>query len=89
MTLRTADNEGRVTLGERFANRMVIVHEVDETEVHVTLARAVPEREAWLFENAAARQSVLCGLGQAKDGRLVDPPARPDENLLRQLDGEA
>ena len=48
MVTKVADSKGRVTLGRRFANKTVILREVDDTEVLVTLARVVPAREAWL-----------------------------------------
>jgi hypothetical protein len=51
MSTKTTDSKGRLTLGERFANRTVIVEEIDETEVRITLARVVPEREMWLHGN--------------------------------------
>ena len=61
MTTKTADSKGRVTLGERFANRTVIIEDIDETEVRVTLARVIPEREAWLYENDKALTSLRSG----------------------------
>ncbi|MCC6580716.1 MAG: hypothetical protein IT440_09760, partial [Phycisphaeraceae bacterium] len=54
MVTKTADAKGRITLDDKFANRTVIVEEIDETEVRITLARVVPEREAWLYENPKA-----------------------------------
>lgn len=74
MTIRTADAKGRVTLGERFANRTVIVEEIDDTEVRVTLARVIPEREAWLYDNPKAKAAVLKGVEQAKAGRVGPGP---------------
>jgi len=74
MSTRTADSKGRVTLGERFANRTVIVEEVDETEVRITLARVIPEREAWLYENPKALASVRRGLEQARKGKTSKGP---------------
>jgi len=74
MQTKTTDNKGRITLGERFANRTVIVEEVDDTEVRVTLARIIPEREAWLYDNKAARESVERGIDQAKQRRFTDAP---------------
>jgi hypothetical protein len=74
MTTKTTDNKGRLTLGERFANRTVIVEEIDETEVRITLARVVPERELWLHENRAARAAVHRGMADAKAGRLAAGP---------------
>ena len=66
MTTKTTDNKGRLTLGERFANRTVIVEEIDDTEVRITLARVVPEREMWLHENRAASAAVSRGLADAR-----------------------
>jgi hypothetical protein len=74
MTTRTADSKGRVTLGERFANRTVIVEDVDDTEVRITLARVVPEREMWLHDNRRARTLVLRGLDEAAAGKFVKSP---------------
>ena len=82
MTTKIADAKGRVTLGERFANRTVIVEEIDDTEVRVTLARVIPEREAWLFRNPKAKAAVLKGIAQAKDGE-VGPG--PDMNKARKV----
>jgi hypothetical protein len=75
-TTKTADSKGRVNLGLAFANRPVIVEQVDELEVRVQLARVMPEREAWLIENEAARASVLRGVRDAAEGNSVDPPDR-------------
>jgi hypothetical protein len=87
---KTADSKGRITLGERFANRTVIIREVDETEVVVTLARILPEREIWLLHNDAANASVLRGLEQAKAGDLVNgPDLAGDKALAERLEGEA
>lgn len=87
MTTKTTDNKGRLTLGERFANRTVIVEEVDETEVRVTLARVVPEREMWLYENDAAIAAVRRGLAEAKDGDLTaaEPDLAADATLTAKL----
>jgi len=73
MTTKTTDSKGRLTLGERFANRTVIVEEIDETEVRITLARVVPERELWLHENREAAAAVHRGLADARAGRLTTP----------------
>ena len=85
MVTRTVDQKGRLTLGEKFANRTVIIREIDETEVVVTLARVIPEREIWLHENAAAKASVLRGLEQAKAGEFV---AGPDLTAGKKLADE-
>jgi len=84
------DSKGRVTLGEKFANKTVIIREVDETEISVTLARILPEREAWLFENPEARARVLQGLEQAQAGQLSESPPDLDaaSKLAEQLEDE-
>lgn len=74
MTTKTADSKGRITLGERFANRTVIVEDVDDTEVRVTLARVVPERELWLHDNRKAKGLVMRGIEEAAAGRFAKGP---------------
>jgi hypothetical protein len=80
---RTTDSKGRVTLGERFANRVVIVEESGADEVRVKLARVIPEREAWLYENRAAFSAVRRGLSDAKKGRVSRPG--PDLKKARKI----
>ena len=88
MTTRTADSKGRIVLGSRFANQTVIVEEIDATEVRVTLAQVVPQREMWLHKNHKAKTSVLRGLSQAKAGETAEPPPNweQDAQLAEQLD---
>ena len=86
MTTKTTDSKGRLTLGERFANRTVIVEEIDETEVRISLARVVPEREMWLHDNRAASAAVRRGLTDAKEGRLsIAPDLASDAALAERL----
>ena len=87
---KTIDSKGRLTLGRRYANRTVIVREVDETEVVVTLASVIPEREAWLFSNEQAKAMVAAGLEQAMTGRFsASPPdLQADAELAAKLDGD-
>ena len=88
MTTRTADSKGRVTLGRRFAGKTVIVQEIDPTEVRVTLAEAVPQRELWLYKNPRAKAAVLQGLAEAKAGELAElpPDLEGDAKFVEQLD---
>ena len=88
MSTKTADSKGRISLGSRFANQTVIVEDVDPTEVRVTLAQVIPQRELWLYKNPKAKASVLRGLAQAKAGKKAKSP--PDlvaeARLAEQLD---
>ncbi len=82
-TTKTTDAKGRVALGHRFANKTVIIREIDPTEVVVTVARVIPEREAWLYENESAREIVTTGLRQAETGEFSDSP--PDLDAASPL----
>jgi hypothetical protein len=87
MTTKTADGKGRITLGSRFANQTVIVEDVDPTEVRITLAEVIPQREVWLHKNPKAKASVLRGLEQAKTGKKAKAPdLKADAILAEQLD---
>lgn len=68
---KNVDSKGRLTLGEAFANRTVLVEAHGEGEVLVRLARVIPERESWLYDNKAALAAVRRGLKQASEGKLV------------------
>lgn len=74
MVTKTADNKGRVALGERFANQQVIIEEVDSTEVRVIVAAVIPQRELWLHRNPKALGKVLQGLDEAKGGQFSQGP---------------
>ena len=92
MTIRTrarhksTDSKGRVALGGHFANRAVIVEHRSEDEVVVRLARVIPEREAWLYENPKALASVRRGLDQAGKGKVAKNP--PDMRNAAKLAGQ-
>lgn len=88
--VKTTDRKGRVTLGQRFANRQVIVQKLNESEVVIKLARVIPEREAWLYENPEALAAVRTGLAQARGGKLSKGPnVDADNELAAQLDDDA
>jgi hypothetical protein len=70
-SLKTTDAKGRVTLGGHFANRAVIVEQHGDDAVVVRLARVIPEREAWLYENPKALAAVRRGLDQARKGQVA------------------
>jgi hypothetical protein len=82
---KQADSKGRITLGEAFANRTVLV-EQREDEIVVRLARVIPEREAWLYENTGALDSVRKGLAQARAGKFAS--RGPDLKAAAELADE-
>ena len=82
---KSTDSKGRVTLGGHFANRAVIVEQRSDDEVIVRLARVIPEREVWLYENPKALASVRRGLDQARTGKVAKNP--PDLKAAAKLAG--
>lgn len=74
MQTKMADAKGRVTLGANFANKLVIIQHIDDTEVRVTAAAVIPEREAWLHKNPAAMAQVQAGIEQARRGQFTKSP---------------
>jgi hypothetical protein len=68
---KNVDSKGRLTLGETFANRTVLVEDRGEGELLIRLARVIPEREAWLYDNKEALASVRRGLNQAASGKFA------------------
>ncbi len=83
---KSTDAKGRVALGGHFANRAVIVEHKSDDEVVVRLARVIPEREAWLYENPKALAAVRLGLGQARKGNVAKNP--PDMKKAARLAGQ-
>jgi hypothetical protein len=84
---KSTDNKGRVTLGEKFANRTVLVKELSDTEVLIELATVIPDRELWLHKNSDAIASVARGLQEARAGNFVDhpPDIAGDAKLVKRL----
>ena len=74
MTTKTVDARGRLTLGPRYANRLVIVRENEDGALEVIPAEAIPAREAWLYRNAKARDAVRAGIEEARAGRFAEAP---------------
>lgn len=89
MTTKLADSKGRVALGPKFANKTVIIQEVDDTEVRVIAASVIPEREMWLQTNKQAMAAVRKGLAQAASGKFskTPPDLDADAKLAARLDG--
>ena len=83
---KSTDSKGRVTLGGHFANRAVIVEHRSDDEVVVRLARVIPEREVWLYENPKALASVRRGLDRARKGNVTKNP--PDLKAAAKLAGQ-
>lgn len=72
--IRNTDTQARVTLPQGFADHLVVIEQIDDTELRIRKAPAIPEGEAWLWRNASATGAVLLGIEQAKAGQLVPGP---------------
>lgn len=79
---RNTDSKGRITLGEAFSNRTLLM-ETRGDEIILRLARVIPEREAWLYEKGEALASVRRGLKEAKAGTFARQG--PDLAAARKL----
>jgi hypothetical protein len=74
MITKLADSKGRIVLGSKFANKTVIVEEIDDLEVRIIAAAVVPERELWLHKNEKAMAMVQQGLVHARSRRFSKTP---------------
>ncbi len=85
---KVVDGRGRLNLGTRFAGRHVIVREDGPTRVVIELAVVVPQREAWLWKNAEALDSVTKGIEQAAKRQLAKnpPDLEADQAFADQLE---
>lgn len=88
MTTKVVDSKGRISLGSQFAGRTVIVDESDPEKIVITPAVVIPEREAWLFKNKKALDSVRRGLDQAAKRQFSKKPPNleADERLIADMD---
>lgn len=86
--IRTVDAKGRVSLGQRFANKPVIIENISDTEVKVSLARVIPEREIWLYRNPEALETVTSAIERLKRGEFAEnpPDLEADEELISKLE---
>ncbi len=87
MVTKIVDKKGRVTLGTHLAGRTVILDDTDPNQIVITLARVIPERETWLYNNPEALNSLRAGLAQAADGQLIrnGPDLAADAELAAQM----
>ena len=88
MTTKTIDSKGRLALGSDFAGRLVLVDETDPNKIIITLARAIPEEEVWLYQNEEAIGRVRRGLAQARERRFskAPPDIEGDAALAAELE---
>jgi hypothetical protein len=88
MITKLADAKGRIVLGSKFANKTVIVEEIDDLEVRIIAAAVIPQRELWLHRNDKAMAMVQAGLAQARTRRFskTPPDLKANDMLSDDLD---
>lgn len=88
MTIRLADNKGRIFLGSQFANVTFIIDDADPGQVVLKPAVAIPAKEAWLYKNETALELVRKGLAQAKKRQFAKSPPDldADAELVKKLE---
>ena len=74
MTIKTLDDRGRLLLGSEYAHKLVLVDELDDGTLTVTVAEAIPETEVWLYRNRPAYEAVMRGIEEAKAGATAQAP---------------
>ena len=90
MSTKTVDARGRVSLGQAFANALVIIKERVDGVVEIVRAEAVPAHEIWLYKNPEALAAVLAGIEQAKAGQFVESPdLAADARMIAEMEGTA
>lgn len=75
------DAKGRVTLGQEFANSIVLVERHDE-KVIIRRGQVVPAREAWVHRSPATSKSLSRALADASAGRAVKGPSLKSASKL-------
>ena len=77
--VKKIDSKGRLTLGEAFSNRTVIVEEKTNGELLIKPALTIPASEKWLFENPEALKLVMQGIKGAQAKKFVKSPIRKED----------
>jgi hypothetical protein len=84
---KQADSKGRVTLGSAFAGKTLLIENIADGELRISVGKVIPASEAWLYANEDAIDSVRRGLQQARARDLVDgPDLSSAEDLANQID---
>ena len=88
MTTRVVDSKGRIALGSHFVGRTVIVDDSNPERIVITPAVVIPEKEAWLYRNKKALNSVRRGLAEAKERKFAraTPNLNEDAALSDELE---
>ncbi len=70
--LKRPDSSGRITIGKENKDKLYAVQHQPNGDILLSPVVIRHEREAWLFDNAEAMESVQRGLQQSDDGDTHD-----------------
>lgn len=72
--LVTLDSQNRVTLGKllKGISTRLFDAQVVNGKIMLEPMEVIPEKEAWLYKNPKALQSVMKGLKDAKEGKIKE-----------------
>jgi hypothetical protein len=85
-TTRNTDKKARVTLPKDFADSLVILERISDSEIRIKKAKAIPENELWLWNNPQALSMVLKGIEEARNGKFVPGPDLDADAARLELD---
>ena len=70
--LKRPDSAGRITIGKEYSNRLFAVQHLPNGDILLSPVVVRHEREAWLYDNKEAMESVRRGLEQSARGETHD-----------------
>lgn len=79
---RSTDAKGRISLPKAFASSMVIIEQLNESELRIRKARVIPEDE-WRFSEQSP--IVLTERERKRFLRALDHPPKPNSALERLM----
>ncbi len=80
------DSKGRLLLGNEFAGSTYLMEKNIDGIITLRPAITVPVKEAWLYQNKKAIESVQQGLNEAKSGKVKSIEWKSDAQTLEKLD---
>ena len=86
MRTKRVDSKGRLLIGSKWANRLVIIDDSNPNRIVVRLAEPIPPEELWLYKNKEALRLVRAGLEQARRREFckTSPDLEADADLADQ-----
>lgn len=90
METKKLDQKGRITLGQRYAGKTVLIDDSNPDCIKLIPVVHIPESEAWLYENELALNQVRQGLAQARQRNFAESSPEVETHLewLDEIDDD-